>query len=268
MSDCRNLLKPGYQVLSVVIPVYDEVRTLGRVLAAVTAVLPDVAKQIVVVDDGSKDGTREWLKQQFPDGTWTGTGIAVTQAGGLDLAATDGTPATVQVIFHETNKGKGAALRSGFGLVTGDVVVIQDADLEYDPNDWLAMHDLIATKKVADVVFGSRFYGRPHRSLFYYHYLGNRLISTLFNVCFNQTLTDIESCYKMMTADVLRSLRLTANDFGIEIEIGAQIARQHRLRIYELGINYYGRTYDEGKKIDWTDGLKALWYILKFRFVR
>ena len=144
--------------------------------------------------------------------------------------------------------------------------MIQDADLEYDPSDWARMYDLIATRKVADVVFGSRFYGRPHRSLYFHHYLGNRLISLLFNLLFNQTLTDIESCYKMMTSSVARSLRLTANDFGIEVEIGARIARQRNLRIYEVGISYFGRTYAEGKKIIWKDGVKALWYLVKYRF--
>jgi len=144
--------------------------------------------------------------------------------------------------------------------------VIQDADLEYDPNDWEQMYDLIATRRVADVVFGSRFYGRPHRSLYFRHYLGNRLISVLFNIMFDQTLTDIEACYKMMTSAVARSLRLTANDFGIEVELSARIARQRNLRIYEVGISYFGRTYAEGKKIVWKDGVKALWYLLKFRF--
>jgi glycosyltransferase involved in cell wall biosynthesis len=253
-------------VLSIVVPVYNEVHTIGSVLATLSAVLPHVAKQIVVVDDCSKDGTREWLRQNLPDGARTGTRIMVNTDGNLDFASTDGTAVTVQVIFHDVNKGKGAGLRTAFAAVTGDVVVIQDADLEYDPNDWLAMYDLIVVRKVANVVYGSRFYGRPHRSLFYHHYLGNRLLSVLFNICFNQTLTDIETCYKMMTREVLRSLRLTANDFGIEVEISAQIAKQPKLRIYELGISYYGRTYAEGKKIDWKDGLKALWYVFKFRF--
>jgi glycosyltransferase involved in cell wall biosynthesis len=252
-------------MLSIVVPVWDEVHTIGRVLATLSAVLPHVAKQIIVVDDGSTDGTREWLRQNFPDGAWTGTSIVVNTDGTLDFASTDGTAVTVQVIFHDVNKGKGAGLRTGFVAVSGNVVVIQDADLEYDPNDWLAMYDLIAVRKVADVVYGSRFHGRPHRSLFYHHYLGNRLLSMLFNICFNQTLTDIESCYKMMTREVLRSLRLTADDFGIEVEISAQIAKQHELRVYETGISYYGRTYAEGKKINWKDGLKALWYIFKFR---
>jgi glycosyltransferase involved in cell wall biosynthesis len=255
-------------VLSIVVPVYNEFPTLGRVLATLSAVLPHVGKQIVVVDDCSTDGTREWLRRSFPDGARTGTRIVVNGDGTLDFTATDGTDVTVQVIFHESNKGKGGSLRTAFAEVTGDVVVIQDADLEYDPADWQGMYDLIAVRKVADVVYGSRFYGRPHRSLVYHHYMANRLISVLFSICFNQTLTDIESCYKMMTRDVLRSLRLTANDFGIEVEISAQIAKQRKLRIYELGISYYGRTYAEGKKITWKDSLKALWYILKFRFAR
>jgi glycosyltransferase involved in cell wall biosynthesis len=156
-------------------------------------------------------------------------------------------------------------LQTGFAEFSGDVLVIQDADLEYDPDDWAQVYDLIAVRKVADVVFGSRFYGRPHRSLYFHHYLANRLISFLVNVVFNQTLTDIETCYKMMTSSVARSLHLTTDDFGIEVEMTAEIARQRHLRIYELGICYFGRTYAEGKKINWKDGLKALWYILKFR---
>ena len=161
---------------------------------------------------------------------------------------------------------KGGGLQTGFAAISRDVVVIQDADLEYDPNDWERMYDLIAVRKVADVVFGSRFYGRPHRSLYFYHYLGNRLISLFFNLVFNQTLTDIEVCYKMMTSGVARSLRLTANDFGIEVEMSGKISRQRTLRIYELGISYFGRSYAEGKKINWKDGFKALWYVIKFRF--
>jgi glycosyltransferase involved in cell wall biosynthesis len=171
---------------------------------------------------------------------------------------------TIRPIFHERNRGKGGALQTAFAAFSGDVLVIQDADLEYDPG--APMYELIAVRKVADVVFGSRFYGRPHRSLSYHHYLDNRLINVLFNLVFNQTLTDLETCYKMMTSGVARSLRLTANDFGIEVEMSAEIARQRHLRIYEIGISYFGRTYAEGKKIDWKDGVKALWYIFKFRF--
>jgi glycosyltransferase involved in cell wall biosynthesis len=188
--------------------------------------------------------------------------------GDLQLSA-DGPPNHAEisftVLFHERNRGKGAAVRTGLTSASGDVVVIQDADLEYDPNDWSRMLPLIIERKVADVVYGSRFYGRPHRSLYFHHYLGNRLISTLFNLLYDQMLSDVEVCYKMFTQQVLKDLRLTSDGFGIEIEISAQIARARRWRIYEVGISYYGRTYDEGKKINWIDGLKALVYLFKFR---
>ncbi len=253
--------------LSVIIPAYNERHTLGTILGVVARALPGVAKEIVVVDDCSRDGTREWLKANFPDGARSGSAIDLDSDGNLVFApAADAATVTVRPIYHERNRGKGSALQTGFAAVAGDVVVIQDADLEYDPNDWETMYNLIATRKVADVVYGSRFYGRPHRSLYFHHYLANRLISVLFNLVFNQTLTDIETCYKMMTGEVARSLRLTANDFGIEVEMSAEIARQRTLRIYELGISYYGRTYAEGKKINWKDGIKALWYVFKYRF--
>jgi glycosyltransferase involved in cell wall biosynthesis len=158
-------------------------------------------------------------------------------------------------------------LHSGFAAATGDVIVVQDADLEYDPDDWQRMYPLIAERRVADVVFGSRFYGMPHRALYFHHYLANRLISFLFNLMFNQTLTDIEVCYKMMTREVMQSLSLSCRDFGVEVEISAKIARGHRWRVYEVGISYYGRTYAEGKKINWRDGLKAIWYLFKFRAI-
>jgi glycosyltransferase involved in cell wall biosynthesis len=180
--------------------------------------------------------------------------------------STNGVGASFRVLSHSRNRGKGGALRTAMAAASGDIVVIQDADLEYDPQDWAQMYNLIAERKVADVVYGSRFYGRPHRSLFYHHFLANKLISVLFNILYNQTLTDIEVCYKMFTREVLDTLRLTCDDFGIEVEISAQISLNRKLRIYETGISYYGRTYAEGKKINWRDGLKALWYILKFRF--
>jgi glycosyltransferase involved in cell wall biosynthesis len=253
--------------LSVVIPVYNEHQTLGTILVLVGRALPHVSKEIVIVDDNSKDGTCEWLKFNFPHGERGGSTVDLDTNGNLVFNQAPG-PSTVimRPIYHEQNKGKGGGLQTGFSAVTGDVLVIQDADVEYDPNDWEQMYNLIAVRKVADVVFGSRFYGRPHRSLFFHHYMANRLISFLFNLLFNQTLSDIESCYKMMTIGVARSLRLTANDFGIEVEMSAEIARQRNLRIYELGISYFGRTYAEGKKVGWKDGLKALWCVFKYRF--
>ena len=254
-------------LLSVVIPVYNEHRTLGTVLTIVARSLPEVSKEIIVVDDCSTDGTREWLKANFAHGSRSGSTVELDDKGNL-VFASDPIPPTVTIrpIFHERNKGKGGGLQTAFAAISGDVLVIQDGDLEYGPADWTQMYDLIAVRKVADVVFGSRFHGRPRRSLYFHHYLGNRLISCLFSLVFNQTVTDLESCYKMMTSRVARSLRLTANDFGIEVEICAEIARQRHLRIYEIGISYFGRTYAEGKKIGWKDGLKALWYIFKFRF--
>jgi glycosyltransferase involved in cell wall biosynthesis len=253
--------------VSIIMPAYNERRTIAAVLANLSTVLDGVGLEIIIVDDGSTDGTREWLNANFSDGKRMCSTIEVDTTGNLMFRLEPGRrPLTVLPIYHRINKGKGGALQTGFASTTGDIVVIQDADLEYDPHDWTAMYDLIAKRKVADVVFGSRFYGRPHRSLYFHHYLANRFISLLFNLLFNQTLSDIECCYKMMTREVLRSLRLSANDFGIEIEMSAEIARQRRLRIYELGITYYGRTYVEGKKIKWTDGLKAVWYLFKFRF--
>ena len=256
-------------LLSVIIPVYNECRTLGVILTMVARALPNVSKEIIVVEDCSKDGTREWLKANFPEGQRSGSTVDRDGSGNLTFVQEPGTSTvTIRPIYHERNRGKGGGLKTGLAALSGDVLVFQDADLEYDPNDWGQMYDLIAVRKVADVVFGSRFYGRPHRSLYFHHYLPNRLISLLFNLVFNQTLTDIEACYKMMTSRVARSLRLTADDFGVEVEMSAEIARQRDLRIYELGITYYGRTYAEGKKINWKDGLKALWYVFKDRFRR
>jgi len=256
-------------LLSVIIPVYNERHTLGTSLVVVARALPKVSKEIIIVEDFSNDGTREWLKANFPNGQRSGSTVDLDGNGNLAFAQESG-PSTVTIrpIYHERNRGKGAGLQTGFTAITGDVLVIQDADEEYDPNDWEQMYNLIALRKVADVVFGSRFYGRPHRSLYFHHYIANRTITLLFNLFFNQTLTDIEACYKMMTSPVARSLRLTANDFGIEVEMSAEIARQRNLRIYEVGISYFGRTYVEGKKINWRDGMKALWYVFKFRFRR
>lgn len=246
--------------LSILMPVYNEISSISAILERVRAALPGVTKEIVVVDDGSRDGTRAWLSEQFP--------LVLDESsisGGAARSNEVSSECRVRVVFHSRNKGKGGALQTAMRAASGSVLVIQDADLEYDPDDWKVMYDLIATKKVADVVYGSRFYGKPHRSLYFHHYIANRLISLIFNVLCNQTLTDIETCYKMFTREVLNTLKLTANDFGIEIQISTQIALEPRWRIYETGIHYYGRTYLEGKKIGWRDGLKALWYLFRYR---
>ena len=251
--------------LSVIIPAYNERYTIGPCVVKVAAALPHVEKEIVIVDDCSRDGTREWLRAQV-EGLARRDG-ALELSGSGDLQAVAGNSAfAFRVLYHETNKGKGGALQTGFQAASGDVVVVQDADLEYDPADWAAMYDLIAVRRVADVVYGSRFYGNPHRALYFHHYMANRLISFLFNTLYNQTLTDIEVCYKMFTRAVLDSLRITANDFGFEVQFSAQVALARRWRIYEIGISYFGRTYDEGKKINWKDGVKALWYLVRFRW--
>src|SRR5215467_5103747 len=252
-------------VLSVVIPVYNEAGTIGRILAEVARALPEVPKQIIIVDDCSTDGTSGWLRRNLGQvqGIWRD--ITVGDGGEIALCAQE-RPDIVgfefTVAFHERNRGKGGAVRTGFEHASGDVVVIQDADLEYDPNDWSLMLPLIADRKIADVVYGSRFESRPHRSLYFHHYMGNKIISLMFSILYNQTLSDIEVCYKMFKREVLKQLVLTSDDFGFEIEISAQIARAKRWRIYEVGISYYGRTYEEGKKIDWKDGVRALLYLV------
>jgi glycosyltransferase involved in cell wall biosynthesis len=253
--------------LSIIVPVFNERTTLGPVLLAIAAALPAVSKEIVVVDDGSTDGTRDWLAEAVPGGRREGGVLGLDGDGRLVVAVdeTGAPPLVIRALMHERNHGKGRALRTGFAAATGAVIVIQDADLEYDPQEWARMYPLIAERKVADVVFGSRFFGSPHRSLYYHHYIANRLISRLFNVLYNQTLMDIEVCYKMMSRAVLDSLALSLDGFGIEIEMSAKIALSRRWRIYEVGISYFGRTYAEGKKINWRDGVQALWYLFRFR---
>jgi len=255
----RELTSPLPDI-SILMPVYNEISSIAAILDRVKVALPGINKEIVIVDDGSRDGTRAWLSEQFPF-----IGHEASVSGNAPEANTVSDECKVRLIFHSRNKGKGGALRTAMRASSGAVVVIQDADLEYDPQDLQGMYELIVTKKVADVVYGSRFYGKPHRSLYFHHYLANRLISLIFNVLCNQTLTDVETCYKMFTREVLNTLRLTANDFGVEIQISTQIALEPRWRIYETGIHYYGRTYVEGKKIDWRDGLKALWYLVRYR---
>ena len=236
--------------LSILIPVYNERRLLPLLLAKLVSALPDVDKEVILVDDGATDGTREWVREMLD-----GANGPVEPFNNL----------AVRVIFHERNQGKGAAIRTAIRSATGDAMAIQDADLEYDPADLLPMWRLIEDGH-ADVVYGSRFHGRPHRCLYYHHYFANRLISTLFSILYNQILSDLEVCYKMFRREVLQYLTLRSNDFGFEIEFSANIARARVLRIYEIGISYFGRTYAEGKKISWKDGLKALWYVFRFRF--
>ena len=221
--------------VSIVIPVYNEAPTVERLLRRVAAV--DVRKEVIVVDDGSADGTRELLP-------------GLRDEGLID-----------QLCLHERNRGKGAALRTGFGEATGDVTVVQDADLEYDPGEIPRLLEPIADGR-ADAVYGSRFLGAPRRALFFWHTLGNRFLTLLSNVLTNLNLTDMETCQKMVRTDLLRSLPLTVDRFGIEPEITARLA-QARARLYELPISYDGRTYAEGKKIGWKDGVSAIWFILR-----
>ncbi len=262
--------------LSVVVPVYNERDTLPRILRAIMMVLPGIRREIILVDDGSKDGTREWISATFPAESNQISGVRRDHDGtiGFSSAAADGDSfekvaglVTVRPLLRAANGGKGSALRDGLAAATGDVLVIQDADLEYDPADWAPMFRLLQIG-VADVVYGSRFYGRPHRTLYFYHYLGNRAISALFNILFDQMLTDLETCYKMFRREVIEGAALSSNGFGIEVELSAVFARPRRWRIYECAISYYGRTYDEGKKIGWRDGLLTLWYVVKFRVIR
>jgi glycosyltransferase involved in cell wall biosynthesis len=235
--------------LSILIPVFNERRLLPELLLLIPPALAGVDCEVILVDDGSTDGTREWIAE-----TLTGAN------GPLEPYAR----VPVKVILHERNQGKGAAIRTAIRAARGDAMVIQDADLEYDPADLVPMWKLIESGR-ADVVYGSRFYGRPHRCLYFHHYFANKLLSMLFSVLYNQILSDLEVCYKMFRREVLQHLSLRADDFGFEIEFSANVARA-RLRIYEVGISYFGRTYAEGKKISWKDGVKALWYVFRFRF--
>ncbi|HJP35971.1 MAG: glycosyltransferase family 2 protein [Gammaproteobacteria bacterium] len=252
--------------LSIIIPAYDERETIGACLVRVGAALPELDKEIIVVDDCSSDGTTAWLRANADGLSAKACAFELDPEGALRVVTGAAKSISVRLICHEVNKGKGGALQTGLAAAAGDVVVIQDADLEYDPDDWGEMYELIAIRNVADIVYGSRFYGRAHRALYFHHYMANRLISFIFNALYNQQLTDIEVCYKMFTKEVLDSLRITANDFGFEVQFSAQVALARRWRIYEIGIRYFGRTYDEGKKINWKDGVKALWYLVKFRF--
>ncbi len=226
--------------LSIIIPCYNEHETLEKLLSAVkSAPLPSqVEREIIVVDDYSRDGTRELLRERL--------------ASMVD-----------QVVYHEVNRGKGAALRSGFACATGDFVVVQDADLEYDPCEYALLLEPILRDR-ADVVFGSRFVsGAPHRVVYFWHMCGNKFLTLLSNMFTNLNLTDMETCYKMFRREILQKITIEEDRFGFEPEITAKVAAL-RCRIYEVGISYYGRTYDEGKKIGWRDGFRAIYAILKY----
>lgn len=227
--------------LSIVIPVYNEAATLEALVKKVNSVEIGMEKEIVLVDDCSKDGTREVMKKlegEHPD--W-------------------------KFGYHEVNQGKGAALRTGFKAATGDLVIIQDADLEYDPNEYPQLLGPILNGH-ADVVYGSRFLGGgPHRVVYYWHYLGNRFLTTLSNMMTNINLTDMEVCYKVFKKEVLDAVEIKENRFGFEVEITAKVSRGNWV-IYEVPISYYGRSYAEGKKITWKDGFHAIWCIIKYRF--
>jgi len=228
--------------LSIVIPIYNEAATILELLNLVAAVNVGMDKELVLVDDCSQDGTRDVLRKVATDHPeW-------------------------RVLFHEVNRGKGAALRTGFAAATGDFVLIQDADLEYDPREYpILLRPLLENR--ADVVFGSRFQGGgPHRVCFFWHYLGNKFLTTLSNMTTNLNLTDMEVCYKVFRREVIQKLTLREDRFGFEVEITAKVARA-KCRIYEVPISYYGRSYEEGKKITWKDGFRALYCIIKYRLM-
>jgi glycosyltransferase involved in cell wall biosynthesis len=230
--------------LTVVIPVYNECQTVEEILrrVAAAALPPGVESEIVVVDDCSTDGTREVLRRFATSG---------------DLP--------FRLFEQPRNMGKGAAVRRGFAEATGDIVLIQDADLEYDPSEYVTLLDPILGGH-ADVVYGSRFLGGPHRVLFFWHYVGNRLLTMLSNMLTDLNLSDMETCYKVFRRDVLERIELCSNRFGIEPEITAKVAKL-QVRVFEVPISYFGRTYAEGKKIGWRDGFAAIWAILRYNLL-
>ena len=234
--------------LSIIIPAYNEGRTIHLILDKIKQVslLNEIEKEIIIVNDCSKDDTERAIQSYM------------VQNPELNI----------QYYKHETNKGKGAALHTGINKATGDITVIQDADLEYDPNEYnLLLQPFV--DGFADVVYGSRFMGgNPHRILFFWHTIGNQFLTTLSNMFTNLNLTDMETCYKMFRTEIIQDISLRENRFGFEPEVTAKISRIPKIRIYEVGISYYGRTYDEGKKIGWKDGVRALYCIVKYGFFK
>jgi glycosyltransferase involved in cell wall biosynthesis len=230
--------------LSIIIPCYNEIATIDEIIDAVNnSPYPD--KEIIIIDDYSTDGTRDKLKNTI-------------EASGR----------VSQVLYHDFNQGKGAALRTGIQTATGDIVIIQDADMEYDPNEYPRLVEPILHNK-SDVVFGSRFLGGDaHRVLYFWHRMGNGFLTLLSNMFTNLNLTDMETCYKVFRREIIQGIAIEENRFGFEPEIVAKISKIESIRIFEVGISYYGRTYDEGKKIGWKDGVRAIYCIVKYHFAK
>jgi glycosyltransferase involved in cell wall biosynthesis len=233
-----------YKTLSIVIPAYNEGRTIHLILNKIkaTELINNLKKEVIIVNDCSKDNTEESIIDY------------ITQNPDLPI----------QYIKHEKNKGKGAALHTGIQLATGELVIIQDADLEYDPREYNILIRPIL-EDFADVVFGSRFIGgKPHRILFFWHTIGNKFLTFMSNMFSNLNISDMETCYKLFKSEIIKNIHLQEARFGFEPEVTAKISRIPKLRIYEVGISYYGRTYEEGKKIGWKDGVRAIYCILKY----
>jgi glycosyltransferase involved in cell wall biosynthesis len=255
-------------LISVIIPAYNEINTISHVIKKVEET--SYNKEIIIVDDGSKDGTREYLSSRFDDQE---TRIKKQESRSISSAALGsdeskgGFSTEIKVIFHEKNMGKGAAIRNGIKAARGDIIIIQDADLEYDPKDYPVLFEPIIEGK-ADVVYGSRFSGGgTHRVFYFWHYVGNKLITLVSNMFTDLNLTDMETCYKAFKKEMLEGIQIESNRFGFEPEITAKMAKKG-CRIFEVPISYYGRSYEEGKKITWRDGVKAVLTIIKYNLFK